>query len=144
LALHEVSGGLIRQQKNDGSWSSYYATGRSTQPAEYATYVALTFLLNLKEANLPTVDSIPLTRAIQKGLNWILDAYDPSSGGWKDQDNVGVEPDIATLILLVLLKAYGAGFPYVENSLAFRDARTHWLTQAKEYASARSVRRMGI
>jgi hypothetical protein len=131
LVLLSATDSLIRAHQNrSGAWRSFFDAGE-TRPAygEYATYVALHFLLTVRQSRLLTHDRTARDSSIVKGLKALWGLYDREAHGWLDGERMGPQPDLTTLYLLVLAEARRQGIKIRGEEEHYLHAVSNWISE---------------
>jgi hypothetical protein len=123
---------LLQRQSSQGGWGSYETAymGRGAF-TEYSTIMAMRFLLRLRSKEPYPLKTAELDDRISRGLTWILNRYDRSTGGWSEFGSaIKRHKDLGTMYLLVLVEADRLGFGIVKAHPNFAHALDHWTKSA--------------
>jgi hypothetical protein len=142
---------ITQRQSAEGGWGSRETEyhGARTITA-YSTFIALRFLLRLHQRvkdNGPSGEAVrallpddgSVEEQIRKGLYWILNTYDADAKAWREYGGAGIQKDLATLYLIVLVDAKQSGFESLASHRAFQAAIENWIRIGQSDSMNRQV-----
>jgi hypothetical protein len=132
---------VTTRQSAEGGWGSFETFYRGPGSfTDYSTFIAMWFLLELRQTKPYELDTRAVDEQIRRGLVWILSRYDRDLRGWREFGSpAGANRDLSILYLLVLTKASRSGFAFVRSHPDFSSALTAWVSSALQDSQSRRV-----
>lgn len=122
-----------------------YTTTTRIEYGDYATFMAVEFLISLMREKLYVIaDRAALAQHVEEGVNWLLSAYNPKINGWEDGLGSGrADAGLSTLYLALLTQAKELGLDRVglliESDQAYQITRRAWLKRMLQDSVKRAI-----